>query len=370
MNGKKYCLTLPLFFVFLLGWYSSNAQSRGYIVKGDTVYTDGYIQFDRKQPFKVEFQVSKKTLPEILLAGAVTEFGYRDSTKFVAREVIYFGEKRTVFLETLAAGDLNLYTVRGEDGKQFYFEQNSLTRLTKENLQTHLQQHTANSPTWQRQLPRVKLARQPLSYYTRNINKGRSPKLSTLNFGGFASFNRSTMRMTADAFPENGFGAYSMVSENVEAGAFVEMPVWDLNNFTVTQQLSYGKMAYAATLLSPPLDQHMKLTLDFLKLSVVPRYYLNSHKITFFVEAGPELFYVTEQSSSFMEATHSNNTTTLQEHGHVFMLQKSSFGMMAGTGLQYFYLPKHYINLGLGTGHVFGQGYAITNLSTTIRINL
>ncbi|WP_188501767.1 outer membrane beta-barrel protein [Pontibacter amylolyticus] len=370
MIGKISCYTFLLFLALLIGWSPSWAQSKGYIVQGDTAYTDGYIQFDWRKPFQVEFQRAKKSPVETYAANKLTEFGYIDSTRYAAREVVYFGEKRMVFLRELAGGALNLYEVHGEGGKQFYLNNSHLTQLTKENLQTNLQQYAATSPSWQRQLPRVRLSEHSLRYFARNINQGRKPRMSMLSFGAVASFNRSTMQLKADAYPENGFGEYSMTSENAEAGLFVEAPVWQVNNLSLMSQLSYGKMEYVSTHISSPLDQHIKLTLDFLKLSVAPRYYLNANKVSFYVEAGPELFYVKEQSSRLVEAKHKNSTTSIHEHEDVFPLQKASFSMMAGAGLQYFYLPKHYINLGLGTGQVIGKGYAINNFSTSIRINL
>lgn len=370
MNGKNSCFTFTLLLLLLLGWSPSRAQFKGYIVQGDTAYTDGYIQFDRRKPFQVEFQKAKKSPVVTYAAHEITEFGYIDSTKYAAHEVVYFGEKRMVFLRELAEGKLNLYEVRGEEGKQFYLENSGLTLLTKENLQMNLQQYAANSPYWQRQLPSVRLSEESLRYFARNTNKGRNPKMSMFSFGAVASFNHSTIQLKADAFPENGFGEYSMTSENAEAGVFVEAPVWHVNNLSIISQLSYGKMEYTATHISSPLDQHVKLVLDFLKLSVTPRYYLNANKVSFYVEAGPELFYVTEQSSKLLEAKHKNSTTSIHEHQDVFRLQKASFSMMAGAGLQYFYLPKHYINLGLGTGQVVGKGYSINNISTSIRVNL
>ncbi|WP_155800780.1 outer membrane beta-barrel protein [Pontibacter sp. BAB1700] len=370
MNSKISCFTFSMLFVLLLGWSSSRAQSRGYIVQGDTVYTDGYIQFDPRKPFQVEYQKSKKSLLETYAAGALTEFGYSDSTKFVARKVTYFGEMRHVFLKTITGGELNLYAIRGENGKQYYFEKNDLTQLTKENLQTNLSQHAANSTFWQRQLPRVRLSEQSLRYYTRNINKGRNARMSMFSFGGIASFNRSTIQIKTEAFPENGFGDYSMTSENVEAGAFVEAPVWDFNNLSIISQLSYGKMDFATALISTSLDQHMKLTLDFLRLSVIPRYYFNGNKVSFYAEGGAELLYAVKQSNKLLEAKHKSNSTSLHEYEDIFRLQKANFGVMAGVGLQYFYLPKNYVSLGLSTGHVFAENYSINNLSTTIRFNL
>lgn len=346
------------------------AQSKGFIVQGDTAYTDGYIQFDRRKPFQIEFQQAKKSPIVTYAAHELTAFGYIDSTRYTARQVEYFGEKRMVFLKQLTAGELNLYEVHGEGGKQFYLDKDNLSHLTKENLQTSLQQYAAYSYSWQRQLPRVRLSEQSLLYFARNINKGKNPRMSMLSFGALASLNRSTMQVRSNAFPKNEFGEYSMTSENTEAGVFVEAPAWQVNNLSMINQLTYGKMAYTTTRISSSLDQHIQLSLDFLKLSVIPRYYLNAHKASFYVEAGPELFYVAEQSSNMLEAKHHNNTTSIHEHNDVFQLQRASFGMAAGVGLQYFYLPRHYINLGLGTGHVVGKGYSINNLSTSIRINL
>lgn len=356
--------------MLLLGWSPSWAQSKGYIVQGDTSYTDGYIQFDRRKPFQVDFQRAKKSPVETYAANELTEFGYIDSTRYMAREVEYFGEKRMLFLRELTEGELNLYEAHGEGGKQFYLDNSTLTQLTKENLQTNLQPYAVSSPSWQRQLPRVRLSEQSLRYFARNINKGKNPRMSMLSYGVVASFNRSTMRVASNAYSENGFGEYSMTSENAEAGIFVESPVWQVNNLSIVSQVSYGKMDYTSTHISASLDQHTKLAFDFLRLSITPRYYLNANRVSFYVEAGPELFYVAEQSSRLLQARHIKNSTSIHEHEDVFQLQKASFGMVAGAGLQIFYLPKHYINLGLGTGHVVGKGYTINNFSTSIRVNL
>jgi hypothetical protein len=366
------CKYFPLLFL-LLSCFATNAQTKGYILQGDTLYSEGYIKFDHRKPFEVKFQLGKTGQEQVLQAVHLTAFGYHDSTMFASHVLEYYGERRPVFLELLSNGQLKIYRLHGEDGKQFYLEQGGLKRLSKENLQASLQQQTSGTAHWQRQVPYVRLSNSSLSYLSRNFNKNRKARMLQYSVGAVANLSLSAISIEGSSYrnvitKDNS----SMTSEHAEAGVFGEIPLWYPNNFSLIPQLTYGKMLFSESQheQATGVEHNTAMKLEYLRMALMPRYYINANRVSFFVEGGPEAIYVLGQSIYMLRAEHSNNTTHVKEYADFFELPPVNLGFNAAVGLQLRYTARHHLSISLNRGLTFGEQFSLNNFSTSIRLNI
>lgn len=76
-------------------WQSCLAQ-KGYIILNDTTFSEGYLTFDSRKPFQVEFQIAKGHPVQTYQAAEVTAFGDSDGSHFYSRQVAYYGKQQAV----------------------------------------------------------------------------------------------------------------------------------------------------------------------------------------------------------------------------------------------------------------------------------
>jgi hypothetical protein len=347
---------------------TAQAQKRGYILIGKTAYYGGLIHFDKRNPSQVKFQNTRHDDFKIFKAADLTEFGYQDSTKFVPRQAPELAQ--TIFMEQLAEGELTILMAHTDEGKVFFIEQDNLQQLRKDNLRAHIAPHADFSSIWQQQLPLVRISKPSLAYFGRNVNKKRQARMSASNYGLAIGANISTIRLTFEAHQFNISSKYSMVSENMDAGLFFEMPIWRVNNLSIINTLSYGKMEFATSNSNNTLYQDINLQSEFIKLSSTPRYYLNANRLGLFLEAGGEFMYQVDRSSHYFHALHSNGYSSFYESDSLIEMPKTIFGYKAGAGLQFRYAPKHHINIGIHHGYAYRQYFSIQNLSISTQLNI
>lgn len=370
---------LVKFFLFsllsILTGTSAFAQSKGFIVIGDSLYKEGYINFKESKPDEVFFQEFKKAQPVYYTAGQLTGLGYDKGATYKALTLNHQGKQQTVFLKILAQGKFRLFMLRGKGGPYFYVQNDTLVQLTKTNLQQVLKPFVADCPSTLWHLKRLPLNQASLAAFGNTLNKGKCSTVPASSFGVAVSANSSTIKVSENAFVSNKAGNITMTSENISAGLFAETPAWVLKNLAVSGQLTYHKLRFGHSYADAATDQDTQLKMNMVQLRLAPKYYIPFNRFRIFVETGFEMYYLLQQSGKVIQGLHTPNGNSganvqLIYFNDPLSMPAMQYGFTAGTGVQYYYLPKKYVSLSLTTSHGFNDRHTLNNLSTTLRINL
>src|SRR5687768_8463746 len=108
------CRLLVLITFYTLTSLSVNAQSQGFITTGDSIYKDGYLIFNKRNPLEVIFSSTKKTTPVYYEAHQLSAFGFHSSDTYESLEVQYEDKIQRVFLKVLTRGKLKLYVLQSK----------------------------------------------------------------------------------------------------------------------------------------------------------------------------------------------------------------------------------------------------------------
>jgi len=122
---KKLTLSVLLVFSFITSTYSQSNFKEGYLITNgnDTVY--GLIDFrtDHSNSLVCKFKKDEKATEKVYIPGEIAGYRFINEGKYyVTRTVVIDNLKKTVFLEFLVQGLLNLYYIH--EGNGYYFFEN------------------------------------------------------------------------------------------------------------------------------------------------------------------------------------------------------------------------------------------------------
>ncbi|MBB6612849.1 outer membrane beta-barrel protein [Pontibacter sp. Tf4] len=376
MHQKTNLLKLFLISLFItITCGSASAQSKGYIIIGDTTYKDGFLNFKESRPHEVFFQETKKSQPVYYTAEQLSVMGLEYGASYETKIVTINGKRQNLLLKILSQGKLRLYMVRAKGGPYFYVQKDSLVQLTKNNLQEELKPFATNCPSTLWHLKRLPLNQASLVSFAKALNKGESSAVPAGSVGVVASANNLTIKLSKDSFRGNRARDFSMSSANLSAGIFAEYPVYLLKGLAVTGQITYHKMEFGHSYSDLENDQDVHLEMSLMRFRLAPKYSLPYNRFNFFIETGLEGHYTLQQSSKVIQAKRTTDGGTgdnvrISYHDDLIQLPTFQYGITGGVGLQYYYMPKKYVSLSFNTGHTFSDKYTLNNFSTTLRINL
>ncbi len=347
-------------------------QSHGFIIEGDSVYSDGFIRYDHLRPHEIRFSNIRRGTPITYTVNELTGFGFQDSTIYVSKNLRLNDTQQRLFVEVL--GDSTFFYLQRD--KAFFKNTSTLERLSKVDLLPHLQSLTPPGARWNNELHLFRLKRNSLRYFANNLAAGKAPTVHFTSIGAFTGFNRSTFSVKDAWLNATSFDKLESTSNNIRAGVFADLPFWAVNNLSLQAQGSYGKMRFNKTEFIPGTRYDFKVDFDFAWLSLMPKYSLRYPKFRLLAQAGPSVLYFLKKDSRALETlTESDKVWVnlldgLPVDSNKRLGLKASIGFEAGAGISFFYLPKHYLSLGISQSNTYGEQFSIRNQSVTISLNL
>ncbi|RDV16999.1 hypothetical protein DXT99_00320 [Pontibacter diazotrophicus] len=304
--------------------------------------------------------------PRTYSVDELTGFGFQDSTTFAPKTVQLEGKPQRLFVEII--GDSTFFYLQRD--KAFFKTTKTVEQINKKDLLPYLQSLTSASAKWNSDLHLFRLKRNSLRYFAGNNAAGKTPTVLFVSGGLFTSFNRSTLSTEITLLNKGQSGPVAATSANISAGIFADLPIWPVNNLSLHAQGNYGKMRFNETRTFPDTRYDFKVDLDFARLSLMPQYTLSFSKLRLFAQAGPSVLCFLKTDSQALETiTEGDNIWPALVKG-VPVSKGFMFGLEAGAGIGFFYLPKHYFSLSISQANSFGKHFNISNQSVTVSTNL
>ncbi|WP_187261672.1 outer membrane beta-barrel protein [Pontibacter beigongshangensis] len=363
------CLSAPdsygQAFKFGLPSFNKVDEAKGFIVK-DNIYTQGFLYFNKNQPAQVAFSTGRHGTLTTYTADELTEFGIdADRIKYLANTVVLEGESRRVFVEEILRG--SLFYLHSE--KTFYRNSDPMEPLSKETVAAHITSLSAPATRWNSDFHLLRPKPQPVRYFARNLDTGKSPTTMFTHIGLFVSFNTSTLTPAK-------FTTYKAIqkldqatSANMSAGVYADFPFWAFNNWSFLTQAAYGKMRFAETVESQNTRYDMRLNLDYARLALMPKYTLSFSKLRLFANAGPTFTYHLKHDSQGRQAVLEGQKVYVSEQPG-FSVKQAMLGLEGGAGISYFFLPKHYLSLQFSQSKSYSRYFNVSNQSVRVSVNL
>ncbi|OKL39209.1 hypothetical protein A3841_04510 [Pontibacter flavimaris] len=343
---------------------SFGQSSKGFIIKKGGEYNEGFISFDHRQPWQIQFNRFRQGSSMLYSSEQLAGFKLKDGKNFVTKTILADGKPLHIFIEVL--GDSTFFYFRRDN--VFLKPSSASEQIREQDLLPYLRSLTAPSDSWYDELHLFKLKPKALRYFVNNRAEGKSPTIMFSSVGVFSSFNRSVLT-SKGSWLEGNDSPVKATSLNISAGAFADLPLWSVNNLSVQTQASYGKMRFNETTTGRDTRYDYKVDLDYASLSLLPKYSHTLSKLRLFAQAGPSVTYILQSDTQAVKAVTEGDKVWL----HLAPSLVSSevmFGFEAGAGISYFYLPRHYVSVGISQGNTFSKQFHISNQSLTVSLNL
>ena len=341
----------------------------GYLIKGDTALVQKRIEYSFQNPNSVKLLVSKNKW-EDYNADEVSEFGFKNSTIYVSKNILIGGEFRNRFLIQLEEGLVKLYLLKQKGKDRLFFEKDTLVEINNNNINIILSQFIENSSKLQSQISLVKPNENSLSFFIRNLNSNKFVNIPFYKFGIRTDF--SVLQVTpVKNTGNNEFANIKFKSSTFKFGGYVDTPVWNVNGLSLVQNLNYIKGEIAESWANENIYD-IKGRYSFIEFNLAPKYNLNFDKIRPFIIAGGTFKYLLNSKLETYQTTRIDNfiNITLLE-GNPLEFDSFYYGVQFGLGIDIFYNIRRYISLSMINCNSFGNTSGkINSVSISIAGNI
>ncbi|REE00140.1 porin family protein [Marinoscillum furvescens] len=323
----------------------AEAQKRGFIAT-DTSLVSGVKLVAGTDSENAHYITRiKQGRPVTYLPHQLTQYGLKDGTVYVSREIELRGEIRPVFLERLTHGGLTLYSYQEPGSRKFYLSSDSseLVMLTEDNYRQLLMDYTADFDWAYGQHELVAFRTKSMEQLLDMYNDGENRRLNFPRMGvtaGFAqsshsvSFNMATSQLSNSQLKNLVFDP----AQGVVFGAFADMPI--RNAYSFYTGLFFSKAEVEASAVTGQYDLSMKMTHTTVELPVLLRYTLQTNNWRPFLNFGGAVAYHLANETYLKEVSPSGSVHE-SDVAHVANLMA---GASMGIGVQRYVSVRNLIS--------------------------
>lgn len=362
---KKYFI-LPIVLVSLQNVF---CQSKDYLIKGDTALVQGQIEYSLSRPNAVKLYISKSKWEEYN-ADQISEFGFKDGTKYVSKIVLTEGIPTKTFLMQLEGGPTDLYLLKQKGKDRLFIDKDSLVEISNSNVNEVLKNYADSSTKWLRQLSLVKSNKQSLSFFIRNHNANKFVNIPFYRYGINIDYTILQFTLVNNSI-NNELADFKFKSSTLKFGIFAESPIWKVNGLSLVTDFNYLKGELVETATKENIYD-IRGNYSFVEVKLSPKYTFNYDKARPFIIAGGEFKYHLNSNIETYQTTNTNNIFKIEKlEDNPLKFESFYYGFQYGVGVQVFYNLKRSISLSVLGSNSFGNTTdKINNFSISISGNI
>jgi hypothetical protein len=354
---ERFILLLVLIFSYHLAF---SQDERGYIVIGDTLYTEGSLIFSPNKPTVVSFtnamgrkSPDKDSFTEYL-ASDVSEFRIKNRNEFYkSKSIIINGDTVWVFMKAIEEGDVTLWRNFLKPHK-FYIEDQEFAPLTKSGFKSQLNAISNCNDGSQILSARIRYNLRSLSYYVKMYNKGQAcPSMPITGMGIFGK--QSFYRIVSPELSIPNISTGKRIKTrgyNFSYGLYGSFPVYFVKNLTIDLTIGNHEGYSTGSLESDDesnwWDADIKLYNKDIVLDLMPRWEWKIGKLKPYIAAGLSARYSYDHFSETFYAVKTNNIMRFGTIENQFSYPGLMLGYSLEQGLRFDIFKRSYIEPGIG----------------------
>ena len=325
-----------LIFVFLsLFVQSVYAQDQDYIIT-DSAIIYGVKLMGRTPRFNSQFILLKdKSNAEVRYTpDELKGYGFKDGTKYVTTRITVDGQEKTVFLEHLAEGKINLYRYVDKNHKIFFIRKDSsgLIELKKDK-----KAFAEVSGDCRYVSDDVKLAtynKRSLKKLTDNYNHCRKTPLPYFKYGVYFGYGQTGINKPSGYFNPAIEDISFSPSNSFVIGLFADIPI-AMSSFSFNTGVYFTKNGYTANAKSTQSDVDAVVNLTSVHLPLLFRYTVPTRKVRPFFNLGGRFTFNAQNTSAIYKSSFQENTIFISTPIKEKLVSDFLIGYVAGAGIQF-----------------------------------
>ena len=330
MKKIKNWLTITFLTLFVQFSYS---QKSDYIAT-DSSFTSGIKLLQGTSRENAQFIRLKRKNREVrYYPDQLSEYGFKNGTKYFSREIIIDGDEKLAFLEVLEQGIVTLYYYEDKKHKTFFIEKDSILAELKKDKEAF----KALSKDCEFISDGIKLAsysRKSMKKLVSDYNECKRQPFPYSKIGIAAGIKSTTLDASDLSNPRIEKINFSP-SNSMYLGVYADFPI-EMSHLSFNTGLFFTKTGFSENSIDSQSDTDVVINLTSINTPILLRYTIPTTRIRPFFELGGQLIYHFENSSEVYNSTIDDdiiiiNTPNLVEP----LVADYIIGYMIGGGLQY-----------------------------------
>lgn len=311
-----------------------SGQTDGYFAIGNKVLS-GERLFNGRNYMNARFcRVEKDGKITSYTPYEVSEYGFLKGASFKSFTVSINNDTTRYFLERLASGKINLYSLRLKDLTKFYITDRNDSALieissSKAGYISLFENITTDCPQSVSKIPFVKFKRNSLKRYILDYNNCADNPFPRFRYG--VSIGLTSTKLSA----VDSKSAYSIPDYGNELslaiGAFLDVPLYT-SNFSFHPELYFKRISTSKSFMDNSLSYDLVNNYTSVSLPLFLRYSKLTKKIIPFIQAGPVYTRAIRNNSALFEYESANNNIYINITNSP-ILQMNMGGLAIGGGV-------------------------------------
>ncbi|MEL6560226.1 MAG: outer membrane beta-barrel protein [Bacteroidota bacterium] len=324
---------IPLILCSMLLCFGVYAQNVDYYATDTTHLTVKTFMksdvFTRQEYIKIKDRRGVTTLTP----NQITDYGFKDGTVYVSKEIEFEGKPIRVFLRRLEQGTISLYTYKTETKDFYYLEKDStLTKLNSSDkiYQRQIRELTSDFNWSGKQVDLIKFSSRSLKKIVKRYNFYDNTPLPQFRKGVTAG-----LRLTNFTNPTFLPFSYSFTQgESIFIGAYAEMPLLQ-SPFSVLGGINLSKTGITGIQKEVGIETIVAINLTSIDIPLLLRYTLAYEKWASFVNIGTTFQTNLSANVSAIQTFFNGNVVNIFEIDQSDIIQNSLSGFTVGAGVKY-----------------------------------
>lgn len=268
-------------------------------------------------------------------AEELIEYGFKNGTVYLSKNISVSGLNKRVFLERLEHGKITLYYFIGEGIKTYFLEKDStvFVEISKEDFRKHLLEHTSDYRWKGKQVRLVKYNRKSLSQLISMYNNGHNRPLPYPRFGVIVGYGRTSLNVPAGMSKEHLNEISFVPGASALFGVFADLPI-ERSYFSLNTGVNITKNGFSVNSASPQSEVDVVINTTSLNVPVLLRYTLPPLAWRPFINAGGSYLYHLTNKSSVYRSSIDQKVITINKVDQQPLISTSMVGYSLGIGLQ------------------------------------
>jgi hypothetical protein len=345
--------------VLILIMQNAYGQKSDYIAT-DSSLTSG-IKLIKGTPIEnAQFiQLKKKNETIQYYPDQLSEYGFKNGTVYESKTISMAGQTKTVFLERLESGKINLYFYSAKGVNTYFIERDTtvLVEINKDDdFRKTISEHTSDFSWIVEQVQLVNYKPKSLSKLISLYNNGHYKHLPFPRFGITTGYSRTSLPSTRF---QNQLNDISFTPSSVLAfGFFVDLPI-EMSNISFNVGLNFSKSGFSASSSSVQAGIDAVVNITSANIPFLLRYTLPTLVWRPFVNAGGIYSYHLRNYNRVYESIINQSTITINEMSREPIISEGMLGYSFGLGLQRNLNYKKIISVELRLNQLYGNKKAL-----------
>jgi len=320
-------------FILLLASTAISGQTGAYVATDSSLSTR--VKLIQSRPKDNSQFIRQETITGLVKHSPeqLSEYGFKNGTVFVSREILLEGKSKKVFLERLAKGQITLYYYIDKDTKTFFLELDSvLVELGKDkNFRDVLETHTNDFEWKTRQVKTVNYSKKSLTSLIDQYNSGKNKPIPFTRFGLLTGPITTSWRTPPQAFNTYLNNSSFSNSSAISYGLFIDVPL--SNSISINAGLNISEAETTTTTVTLFGRYNALVEIISVDIPLLVRYTLPTLRIRPFINAGLMYSYNLKNENAIYRSEFRGSLFGVVPNQE--FISRSMFGPTYGFGLQY-----------------------------------